>query len=202
MEKVILVGNGSSVLDNELGEYIDSEFDLVYRINRFKTKGFEKHTGTRVDGWFIGDVGVQWIINPKEEIEGSTRYTDFKYIFIYTPNFKYDAGVIEHISNPAGEIQMIPPIYEDKINSIIDFNPNWPTTGLVTIQFLIETYGKIYIHGFDGHSIKYKYIHYYDGGDKTRLSKKYQKPRIDHNYTKEKEYLDILRKEGKVIDIV
>jgi len=200
--KVILIGNGSSVLDNEMGEYIDSEFDLVYRINRFKTEGFEKYVGSRVDGWFLADTGVQWIINPKEEIEGSMRYTDFKYVFIYTPNFKYDMGAIEYISNPTGEIQMIPRIYEDKINSIIDFNPNWPTTGLVTIQFLIETYGKIYIHGFDGHSIKYKYIHYYDGGDETRLSEKFQKSRIDHNHIKEKEYLDILRKEGKVIDIV
>ena len=26
-------------MDDEMGEYIDSEFDLVYRINRFKTKG-------------------------------------------------------------------------------------------------------------------------------------------------------------------
>ena len=201
--KVILIGNGSSVLDNEMGEYIDSEFDLVYRINRFKTKGFENYVGSRVDGWFLADTGVQWIINPKEEIEGSMRYTDFKYIFIYVPNFKYDTGELKYIQDPDDDgIQMISPVHEDNINSIVDFNPNWPTTGLVTIQFLIETYGKIYMHGFDGHSIKYKYIHYYDGGDKTRLSKKYQKPRIDHNYTKEKEYLDILRKEGKVIDIV
>ena len=79
--KVILVGNGSSVLDNKMGEYIDSEFDLVYRINRFKTKGFENYVGGRVDGWFLADTGVQWLINPKEEIEGSIRYNDFEYIF-------------------------------------------------------------------------------------------------------------------------
>ena len=36
--KVILVGNGYSVMDNQMGEYIDKNFDLVYRINRFKTK--------------------------------------------------------------------------------------------------------------------------------------------------------------------
>ena len=38
--KVALIGNGSSVLDKELGEYIDSEFDLIYRINRFKTTNY------------------------------------------------------------------------------------------------------------------------------------------------------------------
>ena len=37
--KILLMGNGSSVMDNEFGEKIDNDFDLVYRINRFKTKG-------------------------------------------------------------------------------------------------------------------------------------------------------------------
>ena len=200
--KVILVGNGSSVLDNKLGEYIDSEFDLVYRINRFKTKGFENYVGGRVDGWFLADTGVQWILNPKEEIEGSMRYKDFKYVFIYTPNFKYDMGAIEYTSNIEGKIQMISPIYEDNINSIIDLKPMWPTTGLVTIQFLLEQYQNIYIHGFDGKSKKYEYIHYYDKGDENRLTERWHRPRVDHNIELEKKYLGILRKDKKVIDIV
>ena len=36
--KVLLMGNGSSVMDNKLGEKIDNDFDLVFRINRFRTK--------------------------------------------------------------------------------------------------------------------------------------------------------------------
>ena len=76
--KVLLVGNGYSVLDNEIGEYIDSNFDLVYRINRFKTKGFEKYVGSRVDGWFLADTGVQWLHNPITEIQ-----TQFKWITSY-----------------------------------------------------------------------------------------------------------------------
>ena len=51
--KILLMGNGSSVMDNEFGKKIDNDFDLVYRINRFKTKGYEKNVGTRVDGWFV-----------------------------------------------------------------------------------------------------------------------------------------------------
>tara|TARA_Y100000310_G_scaffold278373_1_gene296782 strand:+ start:89 stop:694 length:606 start_codon:yes stop_codon:yes gene_type:complete len=200
--KVILVGNGSSVLDNEMGEYIDSEFDLVYRINRFKTKGFENYVGNRVDGWFLADTGVQWIIVPKEEIEGSMRWKEFEYVFIYCPNFKYDIGKIEYASNIIDEIQMIPPTYEDNINSIVDLKPMWPTTGLVSIQFLLENYQNIYIHGFDSHNDKYEYIHYYDKGDPDRLTSKYKQPRVDHNYNAEKKYLNLLRKEGKVIDIV
>ena len=51
--KILLMGNGSSVMDNEFGKKIDNDFDLVYRINRFKTKGYEKNVGTRVDSWFL-----------------------------------------------------------------------------------------------------------------------------------------------------
>ena len=62
--KVALIGNGSAVLDKELGKHIDAEFDLIYRINRFKTKGFEKYVGRRVDGWFLADTGAKWLEFP------------------------------------------------------------------------------------------------------------------------------------------
>ena len=196
--KVILVGNGYSVMDNEMGEYIDSNFDLVYRINRFKTEGFEKYVGSRVDGWFLADTGVQWLHNPTTEIEGSMRFKEFEYVFICMPKFKH---------NPSGlplteTIQLLPASIEDKINNHINLNSHWPTSGLITIEFLLDMYDKIYIHGFDSQSSNYKYIHYYDEGDEDRLTEKYKKPRVDHNYNKEKEYLNLLRKEKKVIDIV
>ena len=44
--KVLLMGNGSSVMDNEFGERIDNDFDIVYRVNRFRTRGFEKNVGS------------------------------------------------------------------------------------------------------------------------------------------------------------
>ena len=196
--KVLLVGNGYSVLDNEIGEYIDSNFDLVYRINRFKTKGFEKYVGSRVDGWFLADTGVQWLHNPITEIEGSMRFKEFEYVFIVMPKFKHNSNGL-----PLTEtIQLLPTNIEDKINSNINLNPQWPTSGITAIEFLLDNYDKIYIHGFDSQSSNYKYIHYYDEGDKDRLTENYKKPRIDHDYNKEKEYLNILRNQKKVIDIV
>ena len=196
--KVILVGNGYSVMDNEMGEYIDSNFDLVYRINRFKTKGFEKYVGSRVDGWFLADTGVQWLHNPTTEIEGSMRFKEFEYVFIFMPKFKH---------NPSGlplteTIQLLPTSIEVKINNHINLNPHWPTSGLIAMQFLLNNYNEIFIHGFDNQSDKYKYTHYYDEGDEDRLTENWKKPRIDHNFDKEKEYLNLLRKEKKVTDIV
>ena len=201
--KVILIGNGSSVLDNKMGEYIDSEFDLVYRINRFETKGFENYVGNRVDGWFLAETGAQWIETPTEDVEGSIRYIDFGYIFLVMPNFKLNSTEHRNLSSVLGDkIQLIPSKYEDDINSIVDLKPMWPTSGLVAIQFLLENYQNIYIHGFDSKSKKYEYIHYYDEGDETRLTERWHRPRIDHNIELEKEYLNTLRKDKKVIDIV
>jgi hypothetical protein len=49
-EKVIVVGNGPSVLGSGLGKFIDS-FDHVVRFNNFAIKGFEKDVGTKTTLW-------------------------------------------------------------------------------------------------------------------------------------------------------
>lgn len=49
--KIIIIGNGSSVLDHELGDIIDS-FGVVVRFNSFKINKFEKHVGTKTNIWF------------------------------------------------------------------------------------------------------------------------------------------------------
>tara|TARA_Y100000996_G_scaffold28242_1_gene20015 strand:+ start:1128 stop:1721 length:594 start_codon:yes stop_codon:yes gene_type:complete len=196
--KVILVGNGSSVLDKELGEYIDSEFDLVYRINRFKTIGFEEYVGKKVDGWFLADTGTKWLTNPLTTIEGSMRFKEFKYVFICMPKFKHNPNGLPLTDT----VQLLPSEIEDRINENINFSPHWPTSGLIAIEFLLQNYDEIYIHGFDSKSKKYEYIHYYDKGDEDRLTEKWHRPRIDHNIELEKKYLNQLRKQKKVIDIV
>ena len=49
-EKVIIVGNSPSILTKELGSIIDS-YDVVIRINRCVTKGFEKYIGEKTNIW-------------------------------------------------------------------------------------------------------------------------------------------------------
>lgn len=48
--KVVLVGNGPSLLTLENGAVIDS-FDEIVRFNRYRIAGFEKHTGRRTTLW-------------------------------------------------------------------------------------------------------------------------------------------------------
>ena len=215
--KVILVGNGSSILDYELGKYIDSEFDLVFRINRFKIKGFEKYVGSRVDGWFIADTGTQWL-NPDDvgkfarETEGVLFQDDMKYIVINTPKFKFNKSFISQINNftenyksvyGVDKIKVIRPEIEDEIRSEVKtkFPLNvWPTTGLCAIKSLVNSFQNIYLHGFDGMSKKYKYYHYFDKED-NRTTEHAWTRKPEHNFEIETEYINSLRKDGKLIDI-
>ena len=48
--RVVLVGNGPSLLATPRGGEIDAH-DEVVRFNRFKLRGFEPHTGTRTTLW-------------------------------------------------------------------------------------------------------------------------------------------------------
>ena len=48
--KVIIVGNSPNVLKHQNGKWID-DFDVVIRINRCITKGFEKFIGSKTDIW-------------------------------------------------------------------------------------------------------------------------------------------------------
>ena len=50
MRDIVLVGNGTALLDRKLGSLIDS-YEEVIRFNEFVTNGFEEHSGTRITGW-------------------------------------------------------------------------------------------------------------------------------------------------------
>ena len=215
--KVLLIGNGSSVLDHELGKKIDSEFDVIFRINRFKIKGFEKNVGTRTDGWFIADTGMQWLFYDGiqkfgDDVEGISLQHDMNRIFINVPQFKLDNSFVEELNNfikgynlyhSVNRLSLINPVTEDNILSEVKtkFPKNsWPTTGLSSIRYLLETFNNIYIYGFDGMSKKYEYYHYFDKGD-TRKTEHAWKNKKEHNFKIETEYINFLCEEGKLIDI-
>lgn len=51
MRDIILVGNGSSLLERKMGTVIDS-YKKIVRFNSFTTKGFEDHVGSKTNVWF------------------------------------------------------------------------------------------------------------------------------------------------------
>ena len=69
------------------------------------------------------------------------------------------------------------------------------------IQYLVNSSEQIYIHGFDGHSRKYKYIHYYDKEETRTSEHAWRKGRTDHNLQKEIDYMNYLKEQKKVIEL-
>ena len=125
--KVILVGNGTSVLDYKYGCLIDS-FDIVVRFNDFRIKGFEEYVGKKTDCWVTcGDAHL-------EEINKFDR------VVLHTWEYEHSLFVKEfgkrkfEITNKS-EVSKIP--------------IEWPSTGLIAIYHFIKEFGYVTIVGFD-----------------------------------------------------
>ena len=152
-KKILLIGNGPSALEHDMGNRIDSEFDYVCRINRGHkqdngelNKGFEKQVGSKCDIWFCSDLRLKLAID---------RKNDYKSTYIYYPNFKFNPDLYEQVEKTYKNVHILNPIFEDNINKIANFRPQWPSTGIVAMEFLIKNnlYEgaalDIYIYGFD-----------------------------------------------------
>ena len=201
--KVILVGNGSSVMEYQAGPIIDS-FDVVVRFNRFRVKGYEPNVGTKATDWVTHDSATQWMNGKVEDVYASDPevLNSFNNIYINVPKFKFQQEVnrISQISYLKDNVQIIDSSVEDMINEVVDFTPAWPTSGLVAIALFSSMYEEIYIHGFDGHDKKYQDYHYFDKNDPTRTTEyAWRENRTDHNLIKEQEYLSKLPQKVKVL---
>ena len=194
MTKAILVGNGPSAIEREMGERIDSnEFDKVIRFNRWKfdedgseyKNDFTKFVGSRCDYWVINDLHLT------ETKLGITKRDLYELVLIAMPKFKFNNSITQQTETQYENIEFIPPQYEDSINEIADFSPSWPTTGIMGIHFAIHHFDKVYLYGFDSFDFKYDTQHYFEGINTPYGKNKYKlNPTLDHTPIKEKEYID------------
>ena len=214
--KVLLIGNGYSAIEQKYGNIIDSEFDMILRMNRFKTEGFEEYVGSKTDIWVITDIAFKWVLEEDKKVEGSKHWKDYKNIYVYIPSFKYYDEYFR-INNEIqsngldGKVIILP----RELSDIAQKNSNlseeyWPSVGMNFLYCLIlnEDVDEIYIHGFDGKSKKYEYLHYYDVGDPkwkteayySRMTKKAKETPWSKVHDDETEYKHIekLIEEGKL----
>lgn len=191
--KVLLIGNGPSAIEKDMGKRIDSnEFDLVCRINRGHkqdngnlNKGFEKQVGTRCDVWFCSDLRLKL---------AKERTKEYNQIFVYFPSFKFNKNVQESINKNFPNISILDPFYEQNINKLFNFSPRWPSTGIVAMQYLQSTGEDVYIYGFDTYDFKYDNHHYFEN----KPNKYKNLNHNDHSPTLEKEYINYMIKNNKI----
>ena len=146
--KIVIVGNGTSILDQEYGQIID-EYETVVRFNNYGTRGFEKYAGLKTDIWFnvvnFLDKKNEWRMRePYEKIyihswEWDERkdklFLDFKDFYKdKAKNFieKTKPEIIKEIQEFAG-----------------DRSYSGLSTGLIAVWIMLKKYPSVDIIGFD-----------------------------------------------------
>lgn len=185
MNRALLIGNGPSALERDMGEVIDSDkFDAVVRINRWAFdedgtpfKQFPKEVGTRCDYWIVNDLHLT-------ETQIALKFGHlYKGVLVVAPKFKWNQ-IAKFVTRTSGQfpfISLIPAEYEDRVNRIVNFSPKWPTTGLVGILFFLSYYDEVSIYGFDSYDTKYENMHYFESSEAPYGKNKYRDSnKVDH----------------------
>lgn len=202
MSKALLIGNGPSAIEKEMGKRIDSnEFDKVIRFNRWKfdldgseyKEDFSKYVGTRCDYWVVNDLHIT------ETKLGILKKDLYELVLAVMPKFKFDKVFVNTIESQHTNIEFIPPEYEDDINSIVNFLPKWPSTGVMGMHFAIHHFDEVFLYGFDSFDVKYDTQHYFEDETAEYGKNKYKlNPSSDHIPSKEKEYINYMVKNNKL----
>jgi len=175
--RVILVGNGTSVLDHNYGRVIDS-FDFVVRFNDFVIEGFEKHVGTKTNCWITHDAyHIKTIKN-------------FDRIIVHTWDERQSSLVAELSEHK--EIELI------KKYEVLKIPSEYPSTGLIGIYKFIKEFGYVTIFGFDWWDRKQH--HYFPNitVDRDYIEKKDHDRGTEHKPLEEYRIIKQLEKQGKL----
>lgn len=182
-KKIVLVGNGPSVLDQKLGAVID-EFPEIVRFNGFVLEGFEAQIGTRTTTW------SRWYALPIK------RFMDqFNHIWLNMPVHERTEAKLAQAYALLGEhsrkTEVIPALqiaFELQRSLFGGPHPTlWPSSGLLAIVHAVHQGYDVSIAGFD--SWTKEPFHYYGSHDRTDTH---------HVAELEREYISRLRRDGKV----
>ena len=134
---IVVVGNGSSILESNLGRFIDT-FDDVVRFNFFEINGFEQHVGTKTTIWFRNSGYDLPKFNLKDFKQIIVQHVDF-------PNEWTDLSIYDRF--PSVDIETI-----REIREYVDAPTLNLSTGIQALGYLTRRAGHIVIHGFDSFS--------------------------------------------------
>lgn len=182
---IIIVGNGSSLLERELGDQIDN-YNSVVRFNAFEIKNFEKYVGTKSTIWFnvVAFKKPNWkIFHAWEKI----------YLHSWQWDITQDQFYIEFakiIKDSKTNLDILTKISKKTIEEIIlysgDDSYQFFSTGLIAIWEMLKIYPTVDVVGFDWWD--YEKHHYNDNAIRGTL----------HKPQKEKAILNKLMLENKV----
>ena len=151
---IAIVANGPKLLEEELGEEIDA-CDVVIRFNNFKTKGFEKYTGSRTDIWVSGFWGDEVSIpdNINSILHSLCIIPLVESSYLYTQ-------VNTDLTSQVNPENMSYFDYTELTKKVAA-----PSAGCVLIYWLYKLFGRLPIESLYGFSFfQDKKHHYFDDG--------------------------------------
>lgn len=139
MNECALVGNGTSVLDNEHGERIDA-FENVARFNAYQIKGFEKHVGMRTTLWF--------------NVMNRSPLADHPYSLICIHSWERDPKKCKvyqsFVANPPTSLfQKFDHAHLGEMSTFAGTDYRSWSTGAIAIWTLLKEFETLYLTGFD-----------------------------------------------------
>ena len=178
-KNIILIGNGSKLMDCQLGKFIDT-FDNVVRFNGYCISDYETKVGTKTDTFFVQDM-------LQDRIEAHLdQNIDIK---LYNP-------LERNIRNPHVRKRFL--LDHSKLNKIKDYikysKKQCFSTGFCAIIYylFIEKRDSIMIANFDFQLDKTRQVEYF-----TRNAKPYK----GHNFRQEKKFVDKWKLDGKMSEL-
>ena len=171
--KVILIGNSSIDKTKEVGFQIDNDFDLIVRMNRYQTEGFENYIGSKTHIWSLNraiSVGQSRVHynGPDCDLNNEfKRRQELHRELDKNPYLLESSDTINHLKHKPLNIQILF-LTRHRYQLIYLINGRKmkiPFTNhqqsLITIHYLLERHEKIYIHNFDNG----KSSHYWEETD-------------------------------------
>ena len=149
-KRVLVVGNAPYEKEN-MGKVID-DYDIVVRFNNFPIKGYENHIGKKTDIWCVSDDTYE----KNKPLIRERRNIKKKYI-VSPYNYRENLYKIRD-----DDFEKILEKKDIKVPDEYDFGKSWPSTGLLTLFYLLDKYDDITIFCFNGFDKSKKSIHFYE----------------------------------------
>lgn len=131
IDEVILIGNGTSVLDYEAGDDID-RYKTVVRFNSYRTiKKYQKHVGTKTDIWVT--------CNERHK----AKINDFDKVLFHSWSSEKNCKLYNKLKELRPDIEKLKKEYIEYTGL------ETPSTGLIAIMYFLEKQYSITLHGFD-----------------------------------------------------
>jgi len=173
-KKILLVGNGPSAIQGNMGETIDQFPGEIARFNNYRTAGLEKQVGSRTDHWITCSG-----FTPEKQHHPHRLFINWQFDEQRTKDE-------ERLKTKCDRFTRVPK--DTMLATTAAMNHGHPTTGAIAVTHFLNRGYEIYIHGFDFLDPS-KAHHYHD--DK-------QVPGPNHSPAAEKVFFGALLAERKI----